>query len=253
MSNQWYDPARILAQLSPAEQPMTAIQNQGRQKTDIENRNVVADNSTLNTITVSESGEATLLPDIARVFITYKSIKETVDATKHSVQRRIDYILQALRNNSVKESQYTLHRNLERCGDNFQLTVEFCIEFRDFKTCENVCNFLVEKLDETVAVSKPVFSHSSGKLESLRQQACLNAIKNTRSKALAISQFLNQKLGAAVTVKEDETSETVGATSTDQSIPELNIKRRIEAATVIITVKMTVSFELEPKTKKKNQ
>ncbi len=86
-----------------------------------------------------------------------------------------------------------------------------------------------------------------------RQQACLNAIRNARSKAVAISQFLNQKLGSAIDVKEEEVSEIVGASSNDNGFPELNIKRRMESATVVINVKISASFEIEPKTKKKNR
>ena len=84
------------------------------------------------------------------------------------MQRRTDYILQTLRNNAVKESHFSVHKNLERIDDNFQMSVEVCVEFRDFKVCENVCNFLIEKLDESVVVSKPIFCHSPGKLDSVR-------------------------------------------------------------------------------------
>lgn len=243
----WYDSARLLAQLKGETSP-----NQGMLKTELENQNVDHSKNS-HMITVSETGEASLLPDVAKVFVTYKSIKDTVDAAKHSVQRRIDYILQTLRNNAIKDNHFSMHKNLERCDENFQMTAEFCIEFHDFKTCEHVCNYLVEKLDESVTVSKPVFCHSPGKLESLRRQACLNAIKNARTKAVAISQFLNQKLGSAVDVKEEEISEITGAPSTDHALPDLNIKRRIEAATVNVIVKISASFEIEPKTKKKHR
>ena len=95
-------------------------------------------------------------------------MQETVEAVKHSVQRRIDYILQSLRNNGIKETHYSIHKALERAEDSFQMTVEISVAFYDFKVCENVCNFLVEKLDGSVNVSRPVFSHSAGKIDALR-------------------------------------------------------------------------------------
>ena len=65
----WYDSARLLAQLKGETSP-----NQGMLKRELENQNV--DNSkNSHMITVSETGEASLLPDVAKVFVTYKSIK----------------------------------------------------------------------------------------------------------------------------------------------------------------------------------
>ena len=80
----------------------------------------------------------------------------------------MDYILQALRNNGVKEAQYAIHNYLERSGDQFQMLAEISVDFYDFKVCQNLCNFLVEKLDENVLISRPVFHHSHGKLDAAR-------------------------------------------------------------------------------------
>ena len=95
-------------------------------------------------------------------------LQESADAAKHSVQRRLDYILQALRNNGVKETQYSIHKYLERSGDQFQMLVEINVEFHDFKVCQDLCNFLVEKLDDNVVISRPVFCHTPGKLDAAR-------------------------------------------------------------------------------------
>ena len=86
-----------------------------------------------------------------------------------------------------------------------------------------------------------------------RRQACVNAVKNARSKAEAIAQFVNQKLAATVEVKEEEISEVTGAMSADHNTLEFGIKGRIEAATITVTVKVSANFEIEPKTKKKHR
>eukprot|EP00112_Aurelia_sp_Birch-Aquarium-sp1_P016243 Seg3667.3 transcript_id=Seg3667.3/GoldUCD/mRNA.D3Y31 product="Interleukin-1 receptor-associated kinase 1-binding protein 1" protein_id=Seg3667.3/GoldUCD/D3Y31 len=244
MSNQWFSPAKIYAELHKDEQKAM--------RTATPEAKMVEEAKTQHKVIVTETGDAVLQPDVAKVSILYKSTKETVEAVKHSVQRRIDYILQSLRNNGVKETHYTIHKTLERIEDNFQMTVEICVEFRDFKVCENVCNFLVEKLDGNVNVSRPIFSHSPGKLDALRRQACVNAVKNARSKAEAIAQFVNQKIAATVEVKEEEISEVTGAMSADHTL-ESGIKGRIEAATITVTVKISATFEIEPKTKKKHR
>eukprot|EP00795_Rhopilema_esculentum_P017121 gene17121-8645_t len=205
-----------------------------------------------NRVAVTDSGEAELLPDLANVFISYKSLKGTVEAAKHSVQRRAEYVLQTLRNNGIKDSQFSTHRSLERVDDQYQVQLEINVQFFDFKVCEDVCNFLVEKLDENVVVGKPSFSHSKGKLDAVRRQAVVNAVKNARMKAEAIAQFLNQKLGSAIEIIEESSSEVVGATSTDGSTRDQGINARVEAATVHINVKVSASFEIEPKPKKKS-
>ena len=91
-----------------------------------------------------------------------------MEAAKHSVQRRADYVLQTLRNNGIKDTQFSTHRSLERVDDQYQVQLEINVQFFDFKVCEDVCNFLVEKLDENVIVGKPSFSHSKGKLDAVR-------------------------------------------------------------------------------------
>ena len=77
-------------------------------------------------------------------------------------------MLQALRINGVKETQYTIHKYLERCGDQFQMLVEINVDFHDFQVCQTLCNFLIEKLDENVIISRPIFYHTPGKLDAAR-------------------------------------------------------------------------------------
>ena len=48
------------------------------------------------------------------------------------------------------------------------MEIEVVVEFHDFSKCEQVCNLLVEKLDETVRVSSPLLYHTARKLDSLR-------------------------------------------------------------------------------------
>ena len=62
-----------------------------------------------------------------------------------------------------------MHKTLSRTENgHYKLEVEIVVEFTDFTKCENVCNILVEKLDDTVRVSTPEFLIAPGKLESLR-------------------------------------------------------------------------------------
>lgn len=93
-------------------------------------------------------------------------MQESVDEVKTSVNRRVDYVLQTLKSYHVKD--FTIHKSLQRVEKLYQMEVEVVVEFSDFSKCEQVCNLLVEKLDETVKVSRPFLYHTPSKLDSLR-------------------------------------------------------------------------------------
>ena len=50
----------------------------------------------------------------------------------------------------------------------YLLSAEILVLFVDASKCEGVCNFLVEKLDESVKVSAPEFLQGPQRLENLR-------------------------------------------------------------------------------------
>lgn len=89
-----------------------------------------------------------------------------MEDVKTSVNRRVDYVLQTLKSHYVKD--FIVHKILNRINNLYQMEIEVVVEFSDFSKCEEVCNLLVEKLDETVKVSSPVLYHTASKLESLR-------------------------------------------------------------------------------------
>ena len=98
--------------------------------------------------------------------IAFLPDQDSVDEVKASVNRRMEYVLQTLRAHHVKD--YKMNTMLNRVEQGYRLVVELNVEFSDFTRCEQVCNLLVEKLDETVTVSAPVLYHTPAKLESLR-------------------------------------------------------------------------------------
>ena len=93
-------------------------------------------------------------------------MQESVEEVKTSVNRRVDYVLQTLKSYHIKD--FTIHKSLQRVEKLYQMEVEVVVEFSDFSKCEQVCNLLVEKLDETVKVSRPFLYHTPSKLDSLR-------------------------------------------------------------------------------------
>ena len=75
-------------------------------------------------------------------------------------------MLQTLKSYHIKD--FKIHKSLNRVEKSYQMDVEVVVDFNDFSKCEQVCNLLVEKLDETVKVSRPVLYHTPSKLDSLR-------------------------------------------------------------------------------------
>ena len=87
-----------------------------------------------------------------------------------STDRRLDYIKQTLRNNSLKEGQhYHVHSLLSTVEDNqFRMMSEVSVTFFKIDVYERVVSLLVEKLAANIQVSEAVFYVSPEKRSDLR-------------------------------------------------------------------------------------
>ena len=86
-----------------------------------------------------------------------------------------------------------------------------------------------------------------------RRQAGLLAVKNAKQKAAEIAKFLHGTAGKVLAIREENTSEWEGPS--DLSLePELpvSVQQRISLATVHVSTKITVTFELRTKGKQKD-
>ncbi|XP_077977283.1 interleukin-1 receptor-associated kinase 1-binding protein 1-like [Glandiceps talaboti] len=205
-------------------------------------------------IQVSASGEAFLPPDRARVTVTVSSTKENVSEAKNSVTRRLDYILQSLQTHGVKEGDIDVYKNIQRIDGLYDMKTEVTVLFVDFNKCQTTCNFLVEKLDNSVTVSQPQLFHSHQRLEMLRRQACLTAVRNAKQKALEVARLLRQSLGRPLMVREEYSHEWEGPAANevpqDNEIP-VSFQQRIANSTITVSVKIFAAFELKPREKGK--
>ena len=91
-----------------------------------------------------------------------------MEDVKTSVNKRVEYILQTLRSHNIGKNCYTVDRSLMRKESKYELRVEISVQFTDFTKCQELSNFLVEKLDVSVEISRPSFHYMPGRLESLR-------------------------------------------------------------------------------------
>ncbi len=79
--------------------------------------------------------------------VSVYSVKDSLEAAQGSVKRRIDYIVQVLRNNGLKEKDYKCSIDISRRGECVRVQTDVLIDFDGVSKCETVRNLLIEKLD----------------------------------------------------------------------------------------------------------
>ncbi|KAM9704656.1 interleukin-1 receptor-associated kinase 1-binding protein 1 homolog [Menidia menidia] len=145
--------------------------------------------------------------DRASVRVSVGNSKESVSEVTGSVSRRLEYILQTLRQHGVRDEDTSVRRFVHRDADMYRMDAEVAIVFSDFQKMEQICSILLEKLDKSVCVGTPQFYHSPGCLSQLRLRACVAAVENAQQKASRVGQLLGQSLGSPLLVREEETKE----------------------------------------------
>ena len=130
---------------------------------------IFSDTNAHRQITVSGMGEFSLPPDRVKLVLIISSTKSHVEEAKNSVQRRLRYVEQTLRNYGVKEVDKSVVQTIHRRDTMYEVAVEISALFVDLQRYQAVHNLLVEKLDAPVVkVLDPVFFHSTLRLENLK-------------------------------------------------------------------------------------
>ncbi|XP_069344524.1 interleukin-1 receptor-associated kinase 1-binding protein 1 [Eulemur rufifrons] len=203
---------------------------------------------------VSGTAEVSAGPNRAQVTVRVSSTKEAAAEAKKSVCRRLDYITQSLQQQGLQVENVTVTKDFRRVENAYHMEAEVCITFTEFGKMQNICNFLVEKLDSSVAISPPQFYHTQGSVETLRRQACLVAVENARRKAQEVCNLVGQTLGKPLLIKEEETKEWEGQIDDHQSSKlssSLTVQQKIKSATIHAASKVFITFEVKGKEKKK--
>ncbi|XP_037375886.1 interleukin-1 receptor-associated kinase 1-binding protein 1 [Talpa occidentalis] len=203
---------------------------------------------------VSGSAEVSASPDRAQVAVRVSSTKEVAAEAKKSVCRRLDYITQSLQQQGLQAENVTVMKEFRRVENAYHMEAEVSITFTEFGKMQNICNFLVEKLDSSVVISQPQFYHTTGAIENLRRQACLVAVENAWRKAQEVCNLVGQTLGKPLLIKEEETKEWEGQIEDHPSSrlsSSLTIQQKIKSATIHAASKVFVTFEVKGKDKKK--
>ncbi|XP_037699522.1 interleukin-1 receptor-associated kinase 1-binding protein 1 isoform X2 [Choloepus didactylus] len=203
---------------------------------------------------VSGTAEVSAGPDRAQVVVQLNSTKEAAAEAKKSVSRRLDYITQSLQQQGLQSENITVTKDFRRVENAYHMEAEVCIIFTEFGKMQNICNFLVEKLDSSVVISPPQFYHTPGSAENLQRQACLVAVENAWRKAQEVCNLVGQTLGKPLLIKEEETKEWEGQIEDHQSSrlsSSLTVQQKIRSATIHAASKVFITFEVKGKERKK--
>ncbi|XP_046877117.1 interleukin-1 receptor-associated kinase 1-binding protein 1 homolog isoform X1 [Hypomesus transpacificus] len=195
-------------------------------------------------IQVTGHTEMSCQADKASMRISLSNNKESVNDVSNSISRRVEYILQALRQHDVKEEEISMRKHIHREQDQYHMEAEVVVKFSDFVKMESVCAVLLLKLDKSVCVGMPKFYHSTEGISQLRIDACVAAVENARLKACEMSSRLGQVLGLPLVVREEDASEW-----TDEEGAEERGGRPPHRPTLTVSSRVFVSFNLRPRKK----
>ncbi|XP_063297208.1 interleukin-1 receptor-associated kinase 1-binding protein 1 [Pelobates fuscus] len=198
---------------------------------------------------VSGYSELSVAPDRARVSFHLSSTKAAAAEAKSSVQRRLEYIEQCLRQSGVSEENVNITKEFRKISNTYQMETEVFAIFLNFEKLQSVCNTLVEKLENSIAISPVQFYHSPQSLEKLRREVCIGAVGNARRKAQEICHLVGHSLGKALTIREEEMREWEDQSENYHG--SLSIQHKIKSATIHASSKVCATFEI--KTKERNK
>uniref|UniRef100_A0A8C6KJW4 Interleukin-1 receptor-associated kinase 1 binding protein 1 n=1 Tax=Nothobranchius furzeri TaxID=105023 RepID=A0A8C6KJW4_NOTFU len=196
-------------------------------------------------VQVTGAAEASCPADRASMRFSVTSSKESAGEVTVSVTRRLDYILQALRQHGIRGEDTSVRKFLQRNADTYCMDAEVVVVFSNFEKMEQIRSVLLEKLDKSVFVGTPLFYHSPELcLCVCRQRACVSAVENAQQKASKISQVLGQSLGPPLLVREKETREwKVEEEEEQRSAPHIPV---VTASSCV-----SVSFSFRDRNRKK--
>lgn len=104
-------------------------------------------------------------------------------------------------------------------------------------------------MDKTVKILEPELSHSANRIESLKRQATLQAIRNAKRTALDIANSVGLQLGKPCEIFQESFKETYG-----EPIDIVDVKylsNLINEKTIKVTCNVRVTFDLVKSKSKK--
>ncbi|XP_034556138.1 interleukin-1 receptor-associated kinase 1-binding protein 1 homolog [Notolabrus celidotus] len=198
--------SRLFAAILPAA-GREYVSNENEQGLEVRAVHRQSPGNRIREVQVTGTAEVSCPADRVCVRVSVGSSKESVNEVTTSVSRRLDYILQTVRQHGVSDKDTSVRKFLHREVDQYHMDAEVVVTFLDFEKMERVCSVLLEKLDKSVCVGTPQFYHSTECLSQMRRRVCVSAVENAQQKACEVSQLLGQTLGPPLLIREEETKE----------------------------------------------
>ncbi|RNA30302.1 interleukin-1 receptor-associated kinase 1-binding 1 [Brachionus plicatilis] len=194
------------------------------------------------TVTVNGTGEIKMPPNEIKLVIVITSCKTNIEEAKSSVQRRYEYVYQTMRKYKINESNIFVNTSYCRRDDLYEVRCELSSILSDYKIYLQIYNILIEKLDKTVKILEPELSHSPNRIEALKRQATLQAIRNAKRTALDIAQSVGLQLGKPCEIVQESFRETFGEPMDIVDVKYLS--NLINEKTIKVTCNVRVTFDL---------
>uniref|UniRef100_A0A8C6KSA5 Interleukin-1 receptor-associated kinase 1 binding protein 1 n=1 Tax=Nothobranchius furzeri TaxID=105023 RepID=A0A8C6KSA5_NOTFU len=185
-------------------------------------------------VQVTGAAEASCPADRASMRFSVTSSKESAGEVTVSVTRRLDYILQALRQHGIRGEDTSVRKFLQRNADTYCMDAEVGY----LRLCKH--SVLIYRVaSEFLAICSHRLLSSAAP-----QRACVSAVENAQQKASKISQVLGQSLGPPLLVREKETREwKVEEEEEQRSAPHIPV---VTASSCV-----SVSFSFRDRNRKK--
>lgn len=174
---------------------------------------VAAVNPFPKTITVSGSAEMEIVPDEIYVNISLREYQKKGESKKELEFIKSQFLESCkaanIADSAVSIASFTGYNNYvnfrkRKKDPNLMASITYQVKFRDSKTMDA----LVEKLDDEATQSFIIVNTSHSKMTEFRKQLKTQAIIAAKNKGLYLTEAINEKLGAAITIKEpDERSQ----------------------------------------------
>ncbi len=165
------------------------------------------------TITVAGSAEMEIIPDQIYVNVVLKEYQKRGEEKKELDLIKSNFLgsckLAGIADSSISIASYTgfnnyylLRKNKKKNPDLFA-GITYQVIFSSSKQMDE----LIEKLDDEATQSFDIVNTSHSKMTEFRRQLKIGAVKAAKEKATYLTDAINEKLGAAITIKEpDETA-----------------------------------------------
>jgi len=165
------------------------------------------------TISVSGSAEMEVIPDEIYVNIQLREYQKRGQDKKELEAIKSDFLVAckaaSLPDSIISILSYTGYNSYywlrrKKKDPDMNASITYQVKFSNSRQMDD----LVDKLDDDATQSFSITNTSHSKMTEFRKQLKIEAVKAAKNKAIYLTEAINEKLGAAITVKEPDETET---------------------------------------------